>query len=687
MRRCLIWLVFLLIFHNNASFAETGTQIEEVLNELRESNVDSTKISLFLQLADFIIEKDPSKAADYANMALALSTKSKEDHYRFMAIEQLLDISFNYDNDLGKSMDFLSLARSVDTNTITRSEKASLYGYEGNINLALGDFQKAQMAFFNQLKLFEQTKNYEGLAQVNFNIGELFYQQNQFSSAVSFYKKALERFRYTLNIYSEIEALIALGRCYGKMDDHTRNLYFAKQALQLAIELQNQQLAAEANLEIANAYSNLNKKDQATVFFEDAYRLGSQLGDVSITSRAATQLGNISAYECADKNAALEYFASALNASLKSDDLSLHKNVYQNLSAFYSKYKDYASANVFLTKLIQINDQISEREKEKQLIHSQIQYETVKKEQENVVLKATEIENKSTIQKQRILNLAALICILLLTGLVFMGYQSLQRKNKYNEHLEKEVKKRTVQIQERNDDLKKVNEMLEQSNNELERFAYIASHDLKTPLRNIISFLSLIERRLKGNADASIKEYFTFAKSNAKQMHYLIQDVLEFSKIESGTDIIKEKVDLNESLLLVTQNLQESMVRKNSEIFSNHLPVVEGNSVHLMQLLQNLIGNGFKYNESTQPKVEINYDQKDQKHFFSIKDNGIGIEPEYHSQIFEMFKRLHNNGEYQGTGIGLSICKKIVDRMKGDIWVESQLGEGTTFHFTFPVEN
>ncbi|RMG78848.1 MAG: hypothetical protein D6714_17315 [Bacteroidetes bacterium] len=298
-------------------------------------------------------------------------------------------------------------------------------------------------------------------------------------------------------------------------------------------------------------------------------------------------------------------------------------------------------------------------------------------------MRQRELENKITIQNQRLQNYVLLIIIIVVLSASVILLNAFQRKKAYNKLLELEVQKRTGELAESNRELKNFNVKLEQSNNELERFAYIASHDLKSPLRNVISFLNLIERKLKDTSDKDIQEYLRFATDNARQMYNLIQDVLEYSRV-SEKEVPVEKVDLNDSLMLVLQNLKEEMQSKQAVVFSKPLPVIEANSVHVLQLFQNLIGNGIKYNHSRKPKVVLNHRMDSANHVFSVIDNGIGISQEYHDQIFQMFKRLHTKEEYPGTGIGLALCKKIIDNLGGKIWLESTPGKGTTFHFSIP---
>jgi len=237
-----------------------------------------------------------------------------------------------------------------------------------------------------------------------------------------------------------------------------------------------------------------------------------------------------------------------------------------------------------------------------------------------------------------------------------------------------ELNSQKVEIQEHT-------KVLERTNKELERFAYIASHDLKTPLRSVVSFLDLIERKIVKYDDKDLKEFVYLARQGASQMYHLIKDILEFSRVDK-INSTTEKIDLNETLLKVCYSLQPAIAEKDGEILVSNLPSIRAEKTHMIQLFSNLVENGFKYNKGAKPKVEINHRHENNRHVFAVSDNGIGVEPQYYDQIFEMFKRLHTNPDHEGSGIGLSICKKIVDIYEGEIWLESKVNEGTTFFFT-----
>jgi light-regulated signal transduction histidine kinase (bacteriophytochrome) len=231
---------------------------------------------------------------------------------------------------------------------------------------------------------------------------------------------------------------------------------------------------------------------------------------------------------------------------------------------------------------------------------------------------------------------------------------------------------------------RKLSESLSRSNEELEQFAYVASHDLKEPLHTISSFADLFVRRYAAKMETKEKEYLDAIKQAALQGKTLVKELLEFSRI--GKSQVLESVDLFETVQKVKVNLDMIIKESNAHIeCSDHLPAVKCTSVEMGQLFQNLIENSIKYRSSEPPKIHISAVKSENNMWLlSVKDNGIGIDAEYKDRIFGIFERLHSRSEYAGTGIGLAICKKIVEHYGGRIWVESESGKGSLFCFTIP---
>ncbi|MCW3093048.1 MAG: Phytochrome-like protein cph1 [Ferruginibacter sp.] len=246
-----------------------------------------------------------------------------------------------------------------------------------------------------------------------------------------------------------------------------------------------------------------------------------------------------------------------------------------------------------------------------------------------------------------------------------------------------ELKKAGQKLSELNISLKKRAEELAYSNGELERFAYVASHDLQEPLRMVSSFLQLLERKYNDQLDDTARKYINFSVDGANRMKQLINDLLDYSRIGMGS-VERESVNMNvlmENVLTVFKNEKHTI---DAEIIVNNLPVIRAGQSAMFQLMQNLIGNALKYRSSEKPEIIVSGKEEGNEWIFSIQDNGIGIDQKFQEKIFIIFQRLHNKDEFGGTGIGLAICKKIIERHNGKIWVESAFGKGSKFIFVIP---
>ncbi|WP_414575597.1 ATP-binding protein [Anabaena sp. CCY 9402-a] len=248
-----------------------------------------------------------------------------------------------------------------------------------------------------------------------------------------------------------------------------------------------------------------------------------------------------------------------------------------------------------------------------------------------------------------------------------------------------ELKKAIVNIVLRQaDELAQLAQDLERSNAELKKFAYVASHDLQEPLNQVANYVQLLEMRYEEKLDADAKEFINFAVEGVSLMQTLIDDVLAYSKVDTQA-IAFQLTDVETPLERALGNLRQRIVEAKATVTHDPLPTVMAGSTQLMQLFQNLIANAIKFRSDKPPQIHIGAERLDDEWLFSVKDNGIGIDPQFSDRIFVIFQRLHTRDEYQGTGMGLAICKKIIECHRGRIWVESQLGEGATFYFTIPV--
>jgi len=232
-----------------------------------------------------------------------------------------------------------------------------------------------------------------------------------------------------------------------------------------------------------------------------------------------------------------------------------------------------------------------------------------------------------------------------------------------------ERKKAEDAFKQANKDLKRYTDELKRSNAELEQFAYVASHDLQEPLRMVSSFTQLLSKRYKDKLDSDANEFISYAVEGANRMQRLINDLLSYSRINTKGKPFEE-TDCGEILGHVRANLHVA---------------IEKSGALIMRLFQNLVDNAIKFSDKEAPRIHVSAEAKDNKWVFSVQDNGIGIDPQYHERIFLIFQRLHGKEEYPGTGIGLAICKRIVERHGGKTWVESEPQKGSAFYFTIPI--
>jgi light-regulated signal transduction histidine kinase (bacteriophytochrome) len=226
---------------------------------------------------------------------------------------------------------------------------------------------------------------------------------------------------------------------------------------------------------------------------------------------------------------------------------------------------------------------------------------------------------------------------------------------------------------------------LSRSNAELAKFAYVASHDLQEPLRKVSSFCQLLQERYADQLDERAREYIHYAVDGAQRMQQLLLSVLEWSRIGSAPEP-KDEVDCGDALQEALANLQSTIEESGAEVTCEDLPVIRGGRSRNVQLFQNLLSNAIKFRQGLSPRIHVGAQRTAEGWRFSVSDNGIGIAAEYQEQIFEVFQRLHTRDEYPGTGVGLAVCKRIVESRGGRIWVESRPGGGSTFIWTSPEE-
>ncbi len=246
------------------------------------------------------------------------------------------------------------------------------------------------------------------------------------------------------------------------------------------------------------------------------------------------------------------------------------------------------------------------------------------------------------------------------------------------------ARRRQYQIRDHLAEKERREEMLSRTNKELEQFAYVSSHDLKEPLRKISMYAQLLHTKAALREDPTLRPWLENIASGADRMNHLIEDLLAYTRIDRH-DKEFGRVDMNEAIRSVLSDLETTMRESHAQVSIKSLPIVRGNGSQIRQVLQNLVANAIKFHANSPPQVNVTSAEEAGFARLTVSDNGIGIDPRFTKQIFQVFSRLHNASQYPGTGIGLAICKKIVERHGGRIWVDSTEGNGSAFHFTLPL--
>lgn len=637
---------------------------------------DQDRIQLLHEISDAFKDIDINEGILVAYQALNLS---RQINYLPGVFDACNNLGIYYDLSGQLDSSFLYYDKALITGiqlddpyliAIANNNLGTYYVFQGNYALALQYFQEALSENIYPGDNMDPVFTYA-------NIGLIYEDFGNIDKAIEYYQKSIASALEDDEEYYSAFIKLSLGYIAflrGNYDEAIREYTLA-----LAIYQKHgtKIKVAETLYYLGTVYLEQNKFEIALKTQKEALALYEEQNSIlDIPSMYAT-IAKV--YERAgDRNNAQRFYNKAIKLAKDLDSPTDLVNIYEELAQNFANSYDYKEAYKYQQLFLELSDTLYNRETRGRIDQLEMTYKLKVKAAENDKLIAERAEKEAILKQRTLVALGASLLAILIGLIAYIYYRANRQRKVHNQLLEKEVAARTAEL------LRANNRLLE-SNEELERFTYIASHDLKEPLRNITSFVNLIQRKLKDSPDENLQEYMHFVTTNTKQMYELLNDILNFSRITSSEESKYEKVDLNKLLEEVRSSLSTMLKEKKGAIQASKLPVLMGPKAQLFLIFKNLIENGIKYNESD--KANINVDSlllPDGFYQFKIKDNGIGIAKKYHDQIFEMFKRLNNRNNYNGSGIGLATCKKIISKYGGDIWIESQEGAGSSFYFTFP---
>lgn len=584
--------------------------------------------------------------------------------------------SFCFVNDTTSCFYYFHQAETIAEKYHNTTLLSQINGEKGMAYGSLGVSDKAILHYQKSLRIAEANNDSIGISMNANNIGLIFLDLKEFDQAKIYFQKNYDISKSQNDIHGCAISFSNMGSIALEQKKYDKALAYFKNALNIVDSLGLTYGIMLCNMNIGRVYFGKNLIEGALKHQEIAYGLAQKAG----FPEQATCALEMALIKFKQKNyiTSIEKAKEAIELGEGVLDKKQMSEMYKCLIDNYKALREYEEALHYYELYETARDSSFNQQRIKTFAEMEYRFQNDKKETENQYLKAEQLKNQTIIKQRTIIAIGVAIGLLLLIILVLILWQKNKQKRQYNKQLETRVKERTVHLEESNQKLKAANV-------ELERFAYITSHDLKEPLRNISSFAGLIRRKIKQKKYDDLEDYSHFIIKSASQMNHLIQDVLEFSMIDKNSKDQKY-INLTEMLNKIKIDLHLLITEKRAHIVYPPSAYIIHVPIQLSLVFKNLIENGIKYNQSLNPVIKITYQKHKTQQVFLIEDNGIGIPAAYQEQIFEMFKRLHNRADYEGSGIGLAICKKIIEHLKGELLVNSQVGKGTVFELRIPIE-
>lgn len=650
-------------------------QIDSLEQKLEELPQNTNKVDLLNELSYAYHSHDIKQTFAYANEALALASQlgySKGKAYAFHYLSVANGIGGN--NDLSKQFNTkaIHLADSLELKSLlirVYNAKGLINDKAGNIEISIQVYQKAL-----DLAILEQ--DWGGITTVCLNAGTIHSRNKDFIKARSYFERAITAAQKANNQGDVAWGYRCIAMTFFKEKKYAKATPFFEKSLKFAKEVNDTRSISFTLGEFAKNHFEMGKKELAEKYALESVRMIKVVGD--------NEGLMISLYDLMDMylkmnqpNKAILAGKEALAKQEDVNNIHLQLDIQELIAEGHAQKQEFKIAYE-VKELVQAGRDSLEYAKKINLVAElEEKYQSKKKEAENALLRIKQQHQVATIKQQKSINIFLATVGVLLALLGYMTFNAYKSKQQNNLLLEAKVRERTKELQ-------LTNKQLVQSNEELARFAYAASHDLREPLRNITNFTILLHKKLASTLEHEILEMMNMIKKNAEHMNKLILDTLEFTRL-SDIEGAKEAVDLNQTIKNIELSISNTLTKKNAHIeLLKPLPVVQANDSLLFSVFKNLIENGITYNESSTPNIKIDYNLKGKNYVFSVADNGIGIRKAYQHSVFELFKRLQNREKYPGSGLGLANCKKIIDKLGGKIWVESDGQDGSTFFFTLP---
>lgn len=593
------------------------------MNLSTEPSIDLEQ--LILQ-AEQLVERRNTDALQFADKAMDMAVESGNPkhfaHAKYIQAFYHCLVANNYDKSIELCHEALACSNTCDLSDISYK----MYMTLGNSYQLKGEVFAAQESYMRGLKQLEaktdlSKREKNFLGSFYLNVSVLLSESQLNISADDYFVRAISIFEETNNLFKLSKSYVSYAGYFERREEFYRAIEILFKALKIDEQTGDEYSIALSKANLGIMHIRIKKFDDALSYLNESLDYYDSKSMAYETAMVKTNLGEVL---CASGN-----HQPGINRLLEAEELFNRlenkrelSHVYELLSKVLGETGQFELAWKYQRNYTESLRYFFDIEKTNALTRAKKEFETEQQEKEAAILK------------------------------------------------------------EKNEEIKKYVYKLEVSNNELKQFAHVASHDLREPLRMITSYMNLTKRSLNGHLTEQQNEFIGFAIDGAKRMDQLIVDLLRLAKVDANPRI--EKVKLNNVVEEIKLNLDTLLKEKNGSILNSALPEITADRTQMLQLLQNLIGNGIKYNESERPVVSICSAIKNGEFEMTITDNGIGIPENSREKVFQIFHRVQTEKQYTGSGVGLTICKKIVDSMNGRIYISDNPGGGTIFRLVFP---
>lgn len=701
----LAYVTFLVVCFVLSSSVSFAGPIDSLYHELEQANKHSDRhgvVDIYLQIgAAYFEDEEYQKQKDALELAFDLleyQPDSKKKINLYFDIAHANQKLNNFEESLALFFKYVD----ADSTLIEMEKKSEAINRIATIYHHLGDYDLAYEYQLKALQIQESMNDSLGIGKSLFEIGAIFYYQENYIQALEHYRKSLEISEASDQKKLTYTSLAALGTTYEKIGMLTKALDYGFKSLAIAEEIDYKSGRAYALTNVASVYLVRKEFEQAYNYLTRSLTLKQELDDKWGQIGALKTMADLHIQSGNPEKALApldEGYAIAKEIGSRTRLVEL-MNFYANA---YQEMGQFEKSSTFLRSYIDLRDSLLNEATLREMGTLKKRYDVQDRENtiQKLEMKNTLLEKENEIDTlYNYIWTAAAIGLSLLLLMIVNRYRIQKKSNNLLSEKNREIFQKNNELhnvngllnstnqllEDKNEQIKDQNKRLEESNDDLRNFATVASHDLKEPLRMINSYTKILNKRYNHLFDENATEFMGYIVDGVTRMEGLLSGLLDYSRVSISEETNKV-LNIRDIIDLAIGNLRYSIQDKNAAVNINtkRLPKIKGNHVQMIQLFQNLISNGIKFQGEGNPEINIDCRKKGDFFLFRIQDNGIGIKGVNKNKIFDMFKRLHTKEEFDGTGIGLATCKKIVERHGGKIWVESKPGQGSTFHFTMPA--